>query len=139
MNQIKQHPYFRGINWDTISNEEVKFHLPPSQPNSTDTKTLQGNRAQFYGREDPSNKATYIEMSKIHRFSPKRGPNRSWSFKDSISREVIDEESDEDQSGEGLFLHSYVDDPLVGGVIDGDNKGASEDDIQGLFLNNDIV
>jgi hypothetical protein len=32
-----------------------------------------------------------------------------------------------------------LDDPLVGGVIDGDNKGASEDDIQGLFLNNDIV
>ena len=32
-----------------------------------------------------------------------------------------------------------LDDPFVSGVIDGDNKDASENDIQGLFLNNDIV
>ena len=42
------------------------------------------------------------------------------------------------KDGPNKFV-ATLDDPLVVGIIDGDNKEASENDIQGLFLNNDIV
>ena len=112
INHLKQHSYFNGINWDSVSTEEMKFHPPPHQPLHKSEDSLQKDRLNFYGREDPDCRGEYADKKDNFRskkglspISPalyrskrqKRGGRKSigWSSYNSLSVLIIDEASNE--------------------------------------------
>ena len=97
VNDIKEHEYFYGIRWDTISTDDAEF-LPPHQNFSLEEASeYESNRKQFYGEEDPLLKGKIgSKGATSKKFKKKKKKKTSWNFDSSISRETIREVSEED-------------------------------------------
>ena len=119
INSLKQHAYFEGINWDSISTEEMKFHPPPFQPPRKSAAALQKDRRNIYGEEDPErsdhqNKSakheTEDEYSSARRTTVRKKYSRKgisknsvgWNSQNSLSVLVINERSNEVSNEESI-------------------------------------
>ena len=109
INHLKRHPYFKGINWDTVSTEDLKFRPPPHQAQQKSEAAQRNDRRDFYGKEDPNGSSNRIEVvtegskaessikGRYRRKMRKKRAKKStgWSSYNSLSILVIDERSDE--------------------------------------------
>jgi len=98
VNQIKNHPYFSGIDWTTISTDEPAYHPPQYTFKDEGAKVNAHHRRQFYGDEDPDGKKGGKSYYSTKRKKGKRrGRENKWNLSLSISRVTIEEHSDEDK------------------------------------------
>ena len=98
VNQIKNHPYFSGIDWTTISTDEPAYHPPQYTFKDEGAKVNAHHSRQFYGDEDPDGKKGGKSYYSTKRKKGKRrGRENKWNLSLSISRVTIDEHPDEDK------------------------------------------
>jgi hypothetical protein len=48
MHEVKQHPWFKDIDWDALTNQELK---PPYDPNVTDANWIKNFEEEFLSQD----------------------------------------------------------------------------------------
>lgn len=100
--EIMNHPYFEGINWDTLFDEEASFVPEPDHPESTDYFDPRGATMNSFPVDDEADPSKPKNSGTVYSKSiQEKDIGYSGDFENDGEEDEDDDDDDEDEDDEG--------------------------------------